>query len=92
MDWNNYKKKLKSSNSVAARVIGEAEAEALIISSIIKQRELLGLSQRELASLCSIPQSTVARIESGKCTPRLETVLKLFSVLGLTFTIVPTIQ
>ena len=66
------------------KIIEEVEAEAEIIGALIQQRAALGLSQRDLAALCDIPQSSVARIESNKITPRLDTILKLLNEMGLT--------
>ena len=50
---------------------------------MVEQRTSLGLSQRELAAMCGIPQSSVARIESFKTTPNLGTLLNIFQHLGL---------
>lgn len=36
-------------------------------------RRAAGLTQRELAARAGVPQSTVARIESGKLMPRVDT-------------------
>ena len=41
----------------------------------------------ELASICGIPQSSVARIESYKTTPNLDTLLKIMQPLGLKLTV-----
>ena len=87
MNWNEYKQSIKQSNPLGKELIEEAEAEAAIITAIIKQRNALGLSQRELASLCEIPQSSIARIESSKTTPRLDTLLKIMKQLGLTLNV-----
>ena len=81
--WNDYKEHVKKIDSQGERDLADIEAQASIISAMIKQRNELGLSQRELASLCDIPQSSVARIESFQTTPNLATLLKLFRVLGL---------
>jgi DNA-binding XRE family transcriptional regulator len=81
--------KLLQDSGILQEILEEAEAEASIISAIISRRAELGLSQRDLADLCDIPQSSVARIESSKTTPRLDTLLKLFRQLGLTFNISP---
>ena len=94
MNWNEYKDTVKAPDPVGKEILEEAEAEAAIISAMINQRNALGLSQRDLASLCDIPQSSVARIESSKTTPRLDTLLKLFKQLGLKLsvtTITPTL-
>ena len=56
---------------------------------MIEQRHQLNLTQRELADLCGIPHSSVARIESGKTTPNLSTLLKIFQKLGITLTATP---
>ncbi|WP_367228733.1 helix-turn-helix domain-containing protein [Succinivibrio sp.] len=53
----------------------------------MKQRHELDLSQRELAELCGLPQSSITRIESGKTSPNLSTLLKILRKLGLRFSI-----
>ena len=90
MNWNDYKDNVKKTDPIGKEIIEEAEAEAAIISAMIKQRSELGLSQRDLAALCNIPQSSVARIESSKTTPRLDTLLKLLNQLGLTLRVTTT--
>ena len=82
-NWNDYKKHVRKIDPQGERDLADIEAQATIISAMIKQRNELGLSQRELTSLCDIPQSSVARIESFQTTPNLATLLKLFRVLGL---------
>src|SRR5437867_11036198 len=52
-------------------------------------RHLEGLTQRELAERAEVPQATVARIESGQITPRIDTVEKLLRVVGHELTIEP---
>jgi ribosome-binding protein aMBF1 (putative translation factor) len=89
MTWNEYKEHVKQTDPIGKEILEEAEAEASIISAMIKQRSELGISQRELASLCDMPQSSVARIESSKTTPRLDTLLKLLGQLGLTLSVTP---
>lgn len=90
MNWNDYKDNVKKTDPIGKEIIEEAEAEAAIISAMIRQRSELGLSQRDLAALCNIPQSSVARIESSKTTPRLDTLLKLLNQLGLTLRVTTT--
>ena len=63
--------------------MAEVEALSQIVKAMVEQRNALGLSQRELAALCGIPQSSVARIESFKTVPNLDTLLKIFQQLGL---------
>ncbi len=87
MNWNDYKIEVKRNDPVGKEIIEEAEIEAGIISDMIKQRSAMGLSQRDLAELCDIPQSSIARIETGKITPRLDTLLKILKQLGLTLSV-----
>ena len=89
MNWNEYVDHVKATDPEAYALLDEAKAEAAIISAMIEQRNALGLSQRELASMCEIPQSSVARIESCKTTPKLDTILKIFKQLGLSITVSP---
>ena len=81
--WNDYKEHVKNTDEEGYKDLTEAECHAQIVTAMIRQRNALGLSQRELASLCGIPQSSVARIESYKTTPNLDTLLKIFRQLGL---------
>ena len=85
--WNDYKTYAKNNDQELGKDISEVEQQATIISAIIQQRKQLGISQRELASLCNIPQSSVARIESFQTTPNLSTLLKLMRPLGLQLTV-----
>lgn len=85
--WNDYKEYAKSVDMEAKKDIDEAESLAEIVGAMIRQRNAMGISQRELAAMCNMPQSSVARIESLKTTPNLDTILKLFEPLGLALTV-----
>lgn len=87
MNWNEYKEHVRQTDPLGKELIDEAEAEAAIISAMISRRNALGLSQRELAVLCDIPQSSIARIETSRITPRLDTLLHIMNQLGLTLTV-----
>ena len=85
--WNDYKVHVEAVDPEMAKDIREAEAMSAIIKAMVEQRNALGLSQRELAARCGIPQSSVARIESFKTMPNLDTLLKIFQQLGLKLTV-----
>lgn len=85
--WNDYKEHVMAVDPEMAKDIREAEAMSAIVKAMVEQRNALGLSQRELAALCGIPQSSVARIESFKTVPNLDTLLKIFQQLGLKLTV-----
>ncbi|HIB1875196.1 TPA: helix-turn-helix domain-containing protein [Enterococcus faecium] len=60
------------------------EAENAKLTSavaLMEARESAGLTQRELAELASVPQSTVARIERGNNTS-FDTLSKIANALG----------
>lgn len=82
--WNDYKEYVRTVDPETAKDIKETEEVAAIVTAMIEQRNALGLSQRELAAMCGLPQSSVARIESCKTTPNLGTLLNIFQHLGLT--------
>lgn len=87
--WDDYKKHVKSVDPETSKDIDEIEGISAIVSAMVKQRTALGLSQRDLAAMCGIPQSSVARIESCKTTPNLGTLLNIFQHLGLQLTVSP---
>lgn len=88
-EWQRYKENLRSSNPELGRDMDEVEEISAIVGVMIEQRHQLELSQRDLAELCGIPHSSVARIESGKTVPNLSTLLKIFNKLGLCFSVQP---
>ena len=84
--WNDYKNFVKNEDSTAKQDIEEIEELAGIVGKIIEKRNSLGLSQRELADICGIPQSSVARIETFKTIPKIDTLLKLEDIkVAITF-------
>ncbi len=87
--WSDYKNHVRANNPEIAKDIDEIEVLSQIVGAMIEQRHNLNLSQRDLAELCGLPHSSVARIESGKSTPNLSTLLKIFRQLGLSFTVNP---
>jgi predicted transcriptional regulator len=87
--WNDYKAHVKAVDPAMAGDMEEIEELSAIISAMVAQRTAMGLSQRELAALCNIPQSSVARIESHKTTPNLGTLLNIFHHLGLQLQVAP---
>lgn len=87
-NWNDYKEYVKNIDSDSYKTLSDMEEHAQLISAIIKQRNELGLSQRDLAAICGMPQSSVARIESLQTSPNLATLLKLLRPLGLRLTVI----
>lgn len=59
-----------------------------VVDSIVILREAKGITQRDLAERTNLSQSTIARIESGRVTPRLDTMINILLVLDATLTVV----
>lgn len=61
--------------------IRDDEFTARIAAQVIARRTELSLSQRELAELCGTTQSAIARFESGKRPPKLDTLIRIAEAL-----------
>jgi transcriptional regulator with XRE-family HTH domain len=62
----------------------------ILIDQLIAERHRQGKTQRELAQDAQLTQSVIARLESKKATPQLDTLLKVAAALGCNLAIVPT--
>jgi ribosome-binding protein aMBF1 (putative translation factor) len=63
--------------------------EVELIGKMIEAREKKGFSQRDLAELSGVKQPAIARLESMKATPQIDTLLKILAPLGYTLSITP---
>ena len=54
-----------------------------IVNAIVKARVDSGISQRDLALKCGLKQSAIARFESNKVIPRLDTIIMIANKLGV---------
>ena len=50
------------------------------------------MSQKKLEELSGVSQLVIARMETGKTSPQLDTVLKVLASLGKTLAVVPLEQ
>ena len=60
---------------------------SLIIDRLILERHRKNMTQKDLAIAANLTQSAVARLESKKATPQLDTLLKVTEALGLSLTV-----
>ena len=81
--WQDYKNHVQNIDEDNRILMEEVDELTSIVSAMIDKRTALGITQRELAQLCGLPQSSIARIESGRTTPKLDTLLKIIHPLGL---------
>lgn len=72
--------------------IAESNVRVALMGELIKARQEKGISQKKLEEMSGVRQPVIARMESGKTSPQLDTVLKVLASLGKTLAIVPLNQ
>lgn len=60
-----------------------------LINRLIAIRKDKGMTQKDLAQAACLTQSVIARLESKKATPQLDTLLKIVAALDCHLEIVP---
>ena len=68
--------------------ICESDLRAALMSALIEARQEKGISQKRLGELSGVSQPVIARLETGKTNPQIDTVLKLLAPLGKTLSVV----
>ena len=63
--------------------LSASEMTAQIVATLIEARTRKGLTQKALAERCGLPQPSLARIESGSSTPRIDTLCRVARALDL---------
>lgn len=86
---NTFAEYMADDDRVSAAEREIIDFESTLIGMMIESRNKKGLSQRELADICGIKQPAIARLESMKVTPQIDTVFKILGSLGYTLSIVP---
>lgn len=56
---------------------------AFIAEAVIKNRHLIGLTQKELAYKSKLSETSIKQIESGKGNPLLSTLIKIAKALNI---------
>ncbi|MFK8243107.1 MULTISPECIES: helix-turn-helix domain-containing protein [unclassified Facklamia] len=81
--WENVRAELFSKEEIL-----ESDMRVAIMSELIKTRNEKGISQKKLEELSGVSQPVIARMETGKTSPQLDTVLKILASLGKTLAVV----
>lgn len=63
-----------------------------IIQKLVLIRKEKGWTQTELAEKCGLKQAMIGRLESGKSSPTITTLIKIATVLEYTLDLKPTVQ
>lgn len=65
----------------------EEKKEIELIISVISERKEQNISQRDLAKMTGLKQSTISRMEKEIVSPRLDTLIKIINALDLEITL-----
>lgn len=80
---------LNDETKVSAAEKAQIEFETALIGKLIEAREKQGISQRELAQLSGLKQPAIARLESMRAMPQIDTLFRVLQPLGYTLSITP---
>lgn len=86
---SNFKELWNDPNFIDDQQRQRIDFEVALVGKIIEARESKGLTQKQLADLVGMKQPAIARLESLKAVPRVDTLIKILSPLGYTIKIVP---
>lgn len=81
INWDSVRDEILADSEVKAEYDALAP-EFELARAVIALRDEVGLTQREFAERVGMKQSQLARIESGKQTPKLKTLAKLAAAAG----------
>lgn len=96
IEWENMKEDIIEWESVKEEITAldhsekvESELTAQLVGTLINRRIDLKMTQSELAEMSGIKQSAIARLESLRAVPKLETIYKLLDPLSLKLELIP---
>ena len=90
MPANKFSDFYNDDSNVSPAERAKIEFDVELIGKLIEAREARGLTQRQLAEAAGVKQSAVARLETLKATPQIDTLFKVLTPMGYKLTIVPT--
>ena len=82
--WEDVERELFTPEEIA-----ESRLRAAIMGELIKARQEQGISQKQLEEISGVKQPVIARMERGRTSPQLDTLLKVLAPLGKTLAVVP---
>ena len=88
-EYTTFNDLLKDENLLTPVERDAIEFEISLIEKLIEAREEKGFSQKKLAELSGVKQPAIARLESMRATPQIDTLFKVLKPLGYTIAIVP---
>ena len=85
----NFSDFYNDNENLSASDRARVEFEVELIGKLIEARETHGFTQEQLAAAAGIKQSAIARMESLKATPQIDTLFKVLTPMGYKLAIVP---
>ena len=82
--WDDAKSELFTKEELSV-----SEIRVALISELIKARQEKGITQKDLEKLSGVKQPIIARMETGKTSPQVDTMIKVLAPLGYKLAIVP---
>ena len=82
-DWDEFEREIFTQEELA-----QSDLRVALIGEMIKARNERGLTQKKLEELSGVRQPVIARMETGRQSPTLDTVMKLLNSLGKTLAVV----
>jgi DNA-binding XRE family transcriptional regulator len=87
--WREHERELIEKDYLSGELLAESDLSYAIMKELVRARKEQGISQRELERLSGVSYPVIARMETGKSSPRLSTIIKVLAPLGKTIDIVP---
>ena len=78
--WEQARNEIKSVSETEKQEIRQM---AQLVAQIIERRQALGLTQKQLAEQAGLKQEAIARLESARTMPRVDTLLRVSNSLNL---------
>lgn len=69
--------------------IDKSDLRVQLIDELVRARNEQGISQKKLEELSGVKQPVIARMETGKTSPQVSTLIKILKPLGKTLAVVP---
>lgn len=83
ISWKDVKKEIYEPEEIQT-----FDTKLNLICEIIEARNKKGLTQKELEEKSGVKQPIIARLEKGRTSTQLDTLLKILNALGKTLTVV----
>lgn len=81
--WDEFERTIFTPEELA-----QSDLRVALMGEMIRARNERGITQRKLEELSGVRQPVIARMETGRQSPSLDTVMKLLTAMGKTLAVV----